>query len=1823
MALYLLRPRQLPAWLGELVKASDTPAGTRWITVHPNGPDEEGQPVLIRESTTHPGTYHVVGGAEGKLNHLRLDRVGTKEDWDRRAKERKEKKQAEAEKKGAAGGAGAPGTEGGDEAGDAEEKAQTDDAISEAARRDKRAFVDAVARTLGWDDNWYKDAGDFQREGLGPTAAKLAAHQHLQNWVKQANQAHKDVQQKIRRDHESRIAAGLGNLSLDTNPYRATEAELDPDSLQAQADNHAALAEQNADDEAERVDGEVAGLQGLAHQLGQTPDAEVKAFVAQAGRPNTPEGRDILGRLANGTIAPQDAAQALDHLAQDVAGGRVRLDAGQDAKAHAEAAQLYQQANEALGRGDSAGAAAQVEEAKRLTGDRRIGVLDLIGQKAPEGRGYKAPERQRAREELREEGLTTPARLTLEINKTKASIASVEMRAAEGVWEGGTPVAVIDALQQKQQALEDARKLARRQKHDAAADLVLQAEKCQVLADKHMEKSPQGQAAVLAARNKMRDAYADVRGARGAGIVGAGDVDTDVQVMAGAQDVLNAAEIYKERQAALKEARQLNREGRSAEAHLIAETDQRIKPTPLDPAHVDALTKEKIDKILADAETGIHRQLLDRLEDEKFFQSIGGDRQVRRGQLDKYVAAGADAMMTVLGQVVGGGQMIDRAVLDTLGAKDAAKLMADYLANTLTDTHFKAVRQGLAEYHRQRAAGVAAEALVACDQAMAQAKKFEISGGATAYDLSEMEQYNQLRMRAVQLAMASVGTAYGELNMAAELNWAMGGARAQPGAGATIQGHERSDQALVVLSRALGLKDDEREIKPQKRVKGTKQIIPGSIAITQDGINRLIKPQAQEDRHAAMALGQIKAGQATTMADGTVVPGDEDGWLPQGIARRPQSSWQDPQNHPHPFAPTLALDHPATAGELHDHAAGRLAKGEAPEDVYLDLLKHPDFSGTKGWEGKVNSAFGIAGGEENFDHEWLGRMAGRGEKITRDWLGKRGSPDAALHSQAIEQDDHAVEAIHRAIAQNPYAKLAFHDVAKLDPADKAHMRDYAMKHILGQPTAAELQEMRAAEVDDGLPAYNTNGQLIDESLPTAKEGPGDDRWQKFAARFPHSADAYQAVQDHLKGAAMGAFAQTYGQVTGRALQTGTAPVHADEHAAKIAGFNPSRAALGDRVEGALDGMWKGVADNFVPGKAVKLVPNLSMSGRFKNQQRAVKAIRGQKRILAALGVGSGKTLISLGAFTDAHHHGDARAALYAVPQAVQGQFGAEAATYVDPTKQLKWHAKPGADHAERTRALGDKGTHMVVTTHQSLRDDVVKALAEASHGGNVKAAEKFLLSAPREERAAAVKRAFQHKGWEHRLDYFCVDEAHEILNRRGKPNSLMANVMDGISDNAKHYVPMTGTPIKNDPSEAWDWKQKIRPDKYKDSGRDDFLRTYDGLLDLTPRANVAREGQKDRADDPKDWSHVAMAEAFQREMAPHMFATRVPLTTSLRRHTVPVTLDDASRARYDQVTELYRRANGARAKGQVDVEATRALSPESFKGLHPNAHAARAKKLGPSLAMLREAAYNRALHEGPQSAKAEALAKVVDHFRGQPSGRGHQGKAGIVFTTGIQAAKDLHQRLDRDHRGRVGLITGNMSVDDKEQVKAGFQPPDWKTNGEQNAKYDVMVATNTVSAGMDAPRGEFVVHHDVPMTAKLHEQRTARAHRLSNDHDVDVVNLVSDTPHEIKNVARLENKYGLADMTQNPSENLNESGLQLQVNAGRVGTAMQQAQRLGQAPRPKRDLLAEARQLKPGRSGRYGAVQLQRKLGLGFVQAQRLADQANAALEREKQQQAS
>ncbi|HQC71566.1 MAG TPA: hypothetical protein PLE42_02475 [Candidatus Competibacteraceae bacterium] len=56
-----------------LKRMPTTPAGARWITVHPGGnKDAKGIPVMVQETQHGSGVFHVIGGAGGKLNYLKM-----------------------------------------------------------------------------------------------------------------------------------------------------------------------------------------------------------------------------------------------------------------------------------------------------------------------------------------------------------------------------------------------------------------------------------------------------------------------------------------------------------------------------------------------------------------------------------------------------------------------------------------------------------------------------------------------------------------------------------------------------------------------------------------------------------------------------------------------------------------------------------------------------------------------------------------------------------------------------------------------------------------------------------------------------------------------------------------------------------------------------------------------------------------------------------------------------------------------------------------------------------------------------------------------------------------------------------------------------------------------------------------------------------------------------------------------------------------------------------------------------------------------------------------------------------------------------------------------------------------------------------------------------------------------------------------------------------------------------------------------------------------------------------------------------------------------
>ena len=93
----------------------------------------------------------------------------------------------------------------------------------------------------------------------------------------------------------------------------------------------------------------------------------------------------------------------------------------------------------------------------------------------------------------------------------------------------------------------------------------------------------------------------------------------------------------------------------------------------------------------------------------------------------------------------------------------------------------------------------------------------------------------------------------------------------------------------------------------------------------------------------------------------------------------------------------------------------------------------------------------------------------------------------------------------------------------------------------------------------------------------------------------------------------------------------------------------------------------------------------------------------------------------------------------------------------------------------------------------------------------------------------------------------------------------------------------------------------------------------------------------------------------------------------------------------------------------------------------------------------------------------------------------------LIFTRTKYRARNLARDLQR-HRYRVSALQGNMSQNQRQQAIDGFR----------NGKYDILVATDVASRGIDVSEVSHVINFDMPDTVDAYTHRigrTGRAHQ--------------------------------------------------------------------------------------------------------------------------------
>lgn len=1136
-------------------------------------------------------------------------------------------------------------------------------------------------------------------------------------------------------------------------------------------------------------------------------------------------------------------------------------------------------------------------------------------------------------------------------------------------------------------------------------------------------------------------------------------------------------------------------------------------------------------------------------------------------ELSRHIFSGAHNAINAVSQAVAGASLMDRSVVDVLGVAGAAQVLARRLHGSLPADRVDEIAEGLERYHADHQSEAVRDALADAKSLQDVAQEIEQGEAANTSDLSAAVELSRKRKQALADSRQVLGRVLGEMEGNAALSFAL-----REGARQNVQlslGKTPLDSALRQL-HALGLSDDDYHL--DQTAGNTFVSVLGS------GMDKLAGvPDAENVARVSRNLA-IQRGDF-----------DEDNWLPQGFADRPDLALKPKAGVAPKLAEPLDFSADDLASSLRDYIGGRMADGDAPADIMSDLQSAPFFDRSgrpdqyraaldavaplTGADGKRQTAEQLA---PVFDQYADAYVAGR-------WGGTR----STLNRQTFEADETAQDALHRALSDEPAGTAAYKPLGELTPDDARTLRDWFATNIAkdGPEAAAaraKVEQLAASEPDrytsdmfgetTESPEWASWSASFDQAK-AAQTGASLD-WPGYCKAMRGRTKALSAIQDLVRSRVSEGFAKHYNtlrpdaplkvgrtvvrgnldhlnavdpaareerlrqerelvdsmreRVNGRYASGSVSDRLASQQAERAAftqaqmGFFASddlfggdsgaeaapralgadeRHTIGHAAEAKIGSMMQVVGRNFEPGKPVKLFQPTMSGPDGAKRQRAIKLVGANKRVILGAGVGSGKTAMGLGAFADLHSKGMVKKGLFVVPSIVQGQFGAEALRFLKPG-QFDWHCEPGGSYEDRLAAYKDPGKHFAVVTHQSFRDDVLRMASEAGHGTPEQVSD-HLASLSKPERAAFTKSVLEHHGAA--FDYVMADEAHGLLNRAGKDNSRLSNVVESVTDNAPYYVHASGDPVKNDASEAFSLLQKMDGERYSDQAA--FMRRYGG-------------------------DTLAAREGLQRELARHLYAMELKPDVSVARSVETVPLTAGQRSALEQVDGHAAALRIAKLEGRTDVAAAKALSPAMFQGVPEAEHEAVAGRVADSVGILKESAVKRVLNAHPESGKLDAIARHAEARRG---------KQGVVFAHSLDAVESIRQRLEAEGH-RVVTITGKDSAQAKGDKIRAFNPD------KGDATADIVVCSDAGATGANLQSGRWLAQYDTPDTAMTHAQRQGRINRIGQRNSLELIDLAADHPSERRARSRLEKKYGLRSMLTSPLETLDDTGLGSYLN---------------------------------------------------------------------------
>ncbi len=1585
-------PLEVVGWdeldLREITKGGDAaPPGARWITVHPHGSDGPGRPVLIREVKGSHGVFHIVGGASGKLNGLRLQNVKSPEEYKAAAKDRA--KELKAKRKEA-------------------EKSLTPEE-RESRKLDKQAAHSAV-----------KDAekrlieATLKAKGLDPAQAELdtdnnlARVKHHRALLSEAMKSAAQAEKSLVLDAQARMEAGLetvgGDQQLDADTVLTTKdveagagyqrglkqkAEEAGLTQQGLADTAAELREQAAKNRVEAGD-----FTDYHTKLGGgDPVLGIQIVGARMGELNRQAHQQAKAAQGHATQNTREAmkAAATDNqaLAEILAARKALREALKGAKQGKPPifAKAFQAHLEEL----TDGAIQDIED--QLRTERFQGFLDEVEKSFPEPTSTIDPDH------IPEDGLHA--------SRHTGAFDALHEIGLGVMGQGAISREAVEVLGPDGAATILARALKSGYTHEEQAEIL------EALEGVHQDEQEKDLPQAMAYASQLRDEAAKV----------------GEELAENAKDLAIAAEMQRNKVALLKEARRtvgamLGR--MEARAALIAA----MQGAPSDRLTVP-IGKNRETAIQAayalGLENGDYHLDQDRGEVLLHLTGQGQNRLIR--PVDQAALAERETAMA-----------IKRGDLDEDGwipkgftRRTALRSDDPLLEPPMFRQPFQVAPDATPEQLQESIEDYIGARYADGDRATDILQSLNNASRLDSVPEPLWETYQEKVRQALPLREAVLDA---EGNQAFDVD-------------------EDSDEQLP-RTRAAKAETIDRAAQAMAERYFERKGLRGDLAFYRQGID----PDSdafRESAHRALAKNPRASAAFTPVGELT------------------SDQQRDLREH---FYESLAQQSAKKETRAQNNeAAAKDAAGPEPPEYELDMF-----------------------GEQSHTPEWLEWH----ERVQTNLAAEQGQAEGAAPAEDPEtpwarfvETMGGLKDAQRAVQDHMASEFLGNFAESYQNATgqkfkqgqaKVHMADKFIKATGTAEQKAQARAERQAEVEANR-GRGPGGKFKEGSINARIE----EKRQRGATAEAEAGGLFD----------LGDFTQ--------------APAPAPEEAQKPFALAPGyRLSFGPRLEAQLRQALPAAAA-MMQGqkKAVALKSNLNMSGRFIAQQRGIKAITHLHRIGLFYGAGSGKTSVVQGAHAELHAAGKVQKAIYAVPSAVQAQFGAEAAMFIDPSSGLHIHAKPGETFEERIRTYQAPDIHGVVVTHQALRDDTLKVLGQHV-GKEGEALKAWVHGAKRQELAQAVKDAWGKASVNYQALF--LDEGHNALNRAGKEDSTLAKIIDAVGDTSTYYAGATGDPIKNDPSEAYDWLTKIDPRRYPPEGRDEFMRRFGGNTAATRRSLKA-------------------------ELARYYFAERVDPGVQAHHEIVKAKVTPEQQQTLAALDANMNRLRTARTPEEV-LERAKAFAPEAFEGkdgMEPQAIADSVKK---AVGTFKEAAYNRILNCDPKGGKvqetvAQAKASIAD------------GRPPIIFARNLAAVEAIHQAMEAAGI-HVTTLTGKHSAAEKAERIKTFQPTNWNhPDPAQRAKpgAEAIVMSDAGATGINLQRGADVIHHDIPQTHMTHSQRTARAHRLGQTRDVRVKTIAADHAFDQNNLQRLKRKEALAGIFKSPEGFLDDSGIAERMRA--------------------------------------------------------------------------